>query len=269
MYSGKNLYQIFLLIIICLGIFTYIGWYIGSNRIFSNQKDLSAYDVMYTYDLISENYYKKLDAKYIAQETISSMIRSLNDPNSYYLSREEYEKYSSYVEDTDSVSVTSIGDNFVDIKITHFSEKTDDEFKDLIDKKTFERIEKINIDLKDNLGGNFESALYQADLFVENGILAKEIISEKTYIHDAKAGDVFENIEVIIEVNKETSSAAELFLAALKENNRAKVVGETTYGKSTIGNFYGLSDGSAIHLTIGKWYTPNGNDVEGVGVLVE
>lgn len=120
-------------------------------------------------------------------------------------------------------------------------------------------LRKLIIDVRDNLGGNTEAALFIDKQFISSGILLREKFkTRKENITRTGSKAPLKDIKVIILANKETSSAAEQLVAAFQDNQRAKVVGETTFGKDSIGNYYELGDGSAIHLTIGHWFRPNG-----------
>ena len=74
------------------------------------------------------------------------------------------------------------------------------------------------------------------------------------------------NIPIIILVNGNTASASEIMTGCLKDYGVANVVGSQTYGKGIVQNIIGLSDGSAIKLTVAKYYTPNGNDIHKKGI---
>jgi len=76
----------------------------------------------------------------------------------------------------------------------------------------------------------------------------------------------FSTLPLIVLVNSDTASAAEIVTAALQQNNRAKVIGEKTFGKGVSGSFFELGDGSAMDLTIAKWFTPKGDWVGGTGI---
>lgn len=153
------------------------------------------------------------------------------------------------------------------LKIYEFRSTTENEFNKAAETLRQKNINKLIIDLRNNLGGKTQSALFIDRQFINNGILLREKFkSDKDFITRSDTKAPFENIQIIILTNKETSSAAEQMATSFQDNQRAKIIGETTYGKASIGNYFELKDGSAIHLTIGFWLRPNGESINGKGV---
>jgi len=79
-------------------------------------------------------------------------------------------------------------------------------------------------------------------------------------------GKKYLNIPIVVLVNKGSASASEILAAALRENNRAVLIGETTFGKGSVQTILPLSDGSAMRLTTSKYYTPNGESIHEKGI---
>jgi carboxyl-terminal processing protease len=73
-------------------------------------------------------------------------------------------------------------------------------------------------------------------------------------------------VPLVIIVNRNTSSAAEMFAAAMQDRNRGVVIGERTYGKGSVQDFVELKDGSKLEITVALYFTPSGRSIEGVGV---
>jgi carboxyl-terminal processing protease len=78
--------------------------------------------------------------------------------------------------------------------------------------------------------------------------------------------DIPESTPVILLVDANTASAAEILAGALQDRGRATLVGEKTYGKGSIQRIHRLSDGSAIHVTFAKWFTPDDRAIDGQGL---
>ena len=125
------------------------------------------------------------------------------------------------------------------------------------------------IDLRDNPGGTLKSAVAVADLFLQDGL----IVTTKGRFYDsnqsfyAKRGDILKGAPIVVLINENSASAAEILAAALKENLRAKIVGSQSFGKGTVQSLIPLGDGdTALKLTTARYFTPFGESIEGIGV---
>lgn len=166
-----------------------------------------------------------------------------------------------------SLSFKQINPETAYLKIYQFRPKTDEEFMKIVNDIQEKNYKNIIIDLRNNLGGNTEVALYVEKQFINSGVLLIEKFKNGGENITRADGDApFVNLKVAVLVNHETSSAAELMAAAFKDNKRSKIIGEQTFGKSSIGNYFEFEDGSVVHLTIGHWLTPNGESIHGKGV---
>ncbi len=125
----------------------------------------------------------------------------------------------------------------------------------------------VVIDLRDNSGGDYLSAVNSADLFLLKDTLISELkTKEHTTVYVAKESDILQGRQVVLIQNALTASAAEVFIAALTQNLRAESIGEKTYGKGVAQKFVELSDHSAIFLTYAKILTPDGTSYDELGL---
>lgn len=153
------------------------------------------------------------------------------------------------------------------ISIVSFDEQTADEFKTKLQELLSKNVKGIILDLRNNGGGIVQEATKIADYFLDKGqkiIITKdkEGNEEITAAKEEKLTD----LPLIVLTNGYTASSAEILTSALKDNNRAKVVGIKTYGKGVIQNVYRLSDGSALKLTTHEYYTALGNKINEIGI---
>jgi len=125
------------------------------------------------------------------------------------------------------------------------------------------------IDLRDNPGGTLQSAVAVSDLFLQSGT----IVTTKGRFYDAnqafyaKRGDILKGAPIVVLINENSASAAEILAAALKDNKRAKVVGSQSFGKGSVQTLIPLADGNtAIKLTTAKYFTPSGASIDGIGI---
>lgn len=154
------------------------------------------------------------------------------------------------------------------IKVSSFDDDCAKEFK-----QTYNELNKSNklkgliIDLRNNGGGIVDEALDMADLILDKDKI--ELISTnkngEEEIKKSKSNPVI-NVPIVVLVNGNTASASEIFAAALKENGKATIVGEKTYGKGVIQELISLRDGSGIKVTIEEYLTPNRNKINKVGI---
>jgi carboxyl-terminal processing protease len=139
-------------------------------------------------------------------------------------------------------------------------------------KKALEEIQKddvkgIILDLRDNPGGLLDEAIGVASEFLNSGnvLLAKDAKGQLEAIEVEKGG-LATNTPLVVLINEGSASAAEIVAGALQDNDRASLVGETTFGTGTVLGEFGLSDGSALLLAIEEWLTPNGHSIWHKGI---
>ena len=121
------------------------------------------------------------------------------------------------------------------------------------------------IDVRDNPGGYLTQALDMASLFVPSGILVEIQTNDGTSARNA-SGETITDAPVVVLDNSFTAASAEVFVAALQDNQRATTVGQTTMGKGSVQVVRELSFGGAARYTAAYYLTPLGHDIEGVGV---
>ncbi|MGI6220960.1 MAG: S41 family peptidase [Coriobacteriales bacterium] len=121
------------------------------------------------------------------------------------------------------------------------------------------------LDLRDNGGGYVDQAVHIVSSFVEQGDVLQMRAKKKT-ITDSVTGKVVSDLPLVVLVNERSASASEIVAAALKDHDRATIVGATTYGKGTVQNYVKLSFGGAVKFTIAEYLSPDGNPINGVGV---
>ena len=153
------------------------------------------------------------------------------------------------------------------IDIDSFDEDAGKKFKDAYNELNKKGINGLIIDLRNNGGGIVDEALKIADYALEKNdvILITKNKDEKEEIEKSKSNPIIKQ-PIVLLVNENTASASEILAAALKENGKATVVGETTFGKGVIQELITLSDGSGMKITIEEYYTPNRNKIHNQGV---
>lgn len=122
------------------------------------------------------------------------------------------------------------------------------------------------IDLRDNPGGLLTNAIEISDMFLDDGVIVSTV-DRDGYIQSVDADEkVISEKPVVILVNENSASASEIFSGALKDNQRARVVGSKTFGKGLVQGINKLEDGSGVNITIAKYLTPAKVDINELGI---
>lgn len=168
---------------------------------------------------------------------------------------------------TNPVLAEKLDNNIGYLEITSFDEGTADNFKTKYENLKSQGITSLIIDLRNNGGGLVSEALQIADYIIPKG---KEILvtvdkNKKEEITKTEE-DVLIDMPIVVLVNEYSASASEILAGALKDNEEAKIIGTTTYGKGVIQQLLTLKDGSGLKVTIEEYYTPNRTKINGVGI---
>lgn len=142
---------------------------------------------------------------------------------------------------------------------------TYEQFTKTVEELSDEGMEKLIIDLRDNPGGVLSVACNIADYILPEGVITYTMDKngkKEEYKSDKKELD----IPIIVLVNKNSASASEVLTGALKDYNRATIVGETSFGKGIVQNVFTFSDGSGLSMTVSKYYTPSGECIHEKGI---
>ncbi len=152
------------------------------------------------------------------------------------------------------------------LRITQFSEGVPEQVKEAIQELSEKDIEGLILDLRNNSGGLVSSGLAVADAFLSN----KPIVETKNRdsVNDAIPSDAETAYDgpMVTLVNKGTASASEILAGALQDNGRSQLLGSRTFGKGLIQTLTNLSDGSGLAITVASYLTPNGRDIQNLGI---
>lgn len=170
------------------------------------------------------------------------------------------------------INVPSVEDKMVHqepllgyIKLNMFHARSAQEMATSLNKMESQRIEGLILDLRDNGGGDFDAAVSIADLFLDEGeVVSIRDARGRETVHKSYAGSI--SIPLVVLVNKNSASASEILAGALQDNHRAVLVGEKTFGKGLVQTVYPLADGGALKLTTQKYFTPDGTDINEIGI---
>lgn len=150
------------------------------------------------------------------------------------------------------------------IKINRFAETTYKEFKTALNALQKEGATKLVLDLRDNPGGYLNIAEQIADEFLEKNKLILFTKSKKGAIEKVfatKKGN-FEEGEIFVLINEKSASASEIIAGALQDNDKGTIIGRRSFGKGLVQREMPLPDGSAVRLTVSRYYTPTGRSIQ-------
>jgi carboxyl-terminal processing protease len=125
----------------------------------------------------------------------------------------------------------------------------------------------IVLDLRSNPGGYVSAAVDVASEFLDHGvILYQQPANGERQVTLARPGGLATTIPLVVLVNHGSASASEIVAAALRDNGRALLIGDRTFGKGTVQTLHELSDHATVRITMAQWLTPNGEPIHGVGL---
>lgn len=186
--------------------------------------------------------------------------------------RSSEEKYIDLMITRDEVKVPTIAYKMLDkkkkigyVQITEFDEVTGDQFKKAIDKLKKQGMKKIVFDVRDNPGGSYSTVCEILDEILPAGTL---VFTRDKYGKEEKqeSNPNCLDMPMVVLQNENSASASEIFAGAIQDFGAGKIIGTQSFGKGIVQQIVPLNDGSAIKLTVEKYYTPSGENIHGKGI---
>ena len=169
----------------------------------------------------------------------------------------------------ESVEWSLLPGNIIDLKLKYFNEDTLDDFRDSVNEFMAKKPKGIILDMRNNPGGLLSTAIEITSFWVggdENIVIERgrdgQYVGERANNNNA----ILKNIPTIVLINKGSASGSEILAGALQDLKLAELVGETSFGKGSVQDLRELRDGSSIKLTIAKWFTPLGREINEKGI---
>jgi carboxyl-terminal processing protease len=174
----------------------------------------------------------------------------------------------------DFIRINSINSKIINgdigyLHLTSFQEDATDAISKQAIKWQHLPLRGLILDLRNNPGGLLDQAISIADLFLDHGRIVTTTgrIFDANEDYYASSDTIFAKVPMVVLINKGSASASEVLAAALQENHRATLLGETSFGKGTVQSLIPiLGQSNAIKLTIANYSTPNGNNINTVGI---
>jgi carboxyl-terminal processing protease len=189
-----------------------------------------------------------------------------------WIRREEVEDLLKFEIERENIRIETVKSELLPqkvgfVRITQFNQRTLSEFRRAIFDLIEEGAESYLIDLRNNPGGLLNSCVEIADLLLDNGVIVStrgrfDRANEVIY---ARQGTITD-LPIAVLINEGSASASEILAGALKDHERAIIVGKKSFGKGSVQTLFNLSDSSGIFVTIAKYYTPSGTVIDKVGL---
>ena len=187
-----------------------------------------------------------------------SVVRD-GEEKSFKMTREEINNVSAYLEYNGNTAI---------IHVTRFDNDTGKLVRDFTKEFKSKNIDKVILDLRDNGGGYVSAAKDLLSLWIDSKAVlvqkSSKLPEETTYASHGVAD--LADMKTVVLVNGSTASASEIVAGALKDYDKATLIGEKTYGKGVVQQLVNLSGGTLLKVTTAHWYTPNGNTINGTGI---
>lgn len=153
------------------------------------------------------------------------------------------------------------------IRVSQFQRTTPQELEQHIAAAEEAGVTGLIIDMRSNPGGLLNETVQIADMFLDAGDIFSQVDRDGARRTASASPGTLTDLPVVILQDEFSASGAELFAAALQENGRAQVVGTRSFGKGTVNHAVELSNGGAVYVSIARWLTPDGHQIEGRGVI--
>ncbi len=209
-------------------------------------------------------------------ETISRMRGKPGTRVKIVVSRADVAEPLSFDLERTHIRVASVKGSMLEpgygyLRISQFSDNTGAELEDALRKLMKEaggRLDGLILDLRDNPGGVLDSAVEVADVFLNSGLVvsANGRADDARFSMSARRGDLLHGARLAVLVNAGSASSSEIVAGALKDLNRATIVGSQTYGKGSVQTVMPLSGGRALKLTTSHYFTPSGESIHERGI---
>ena len=160
------------------------------------------------------------------------------------------------------------------VKMSQFGDNTISEWtrvsEEIANKYSSGEVSSMVLDLRDNPGGYLDAAVHISSEFLPLGeLIVKQESLSKSIDYRVKRVGTLPKIPVVVLINKGSASAAEILAGALRDQKRAKLVGEKSFGKGSVQEVLELAGGAGLHVTVAKWILPGGDWINGKGITPE
>ncbi|MFA6878210.1 MAG: S41 family peptidase [Fusobacterium sp.] len=185
--------------------------------------------------------------------------------------REKEKKEKEVILKRENIKLENVKSKMLDnkigyIKLTQFGTDVDLQVAKSLEKLQESGMEGLIFDLRNNPGGKIDQAIKIGSMFIEKGVIVSERPKKGKEMFSEREGKYYGDFPLIILINEGSASASEIVSGAVRDYKRGLLLGEKSYGKGSVQVLMPLPDGDGIKLTIAKYYTPNGENINGIGI---
>lgn len=210
--------------------------------------------------------------------SIEAAVKKIRGPKgsdvTLTIGRSEEDKPMEIVITRDRVVVKSIivtfreEDGVAVIRVANFNGETRTAFAQAVDQVLIEKPKGLILDMRNNPGGYLETAVAMASYWVDSGpIVIEEFGDGRRDEHQAIGNSPLADFKTVVLINQGSASASEIVAGALRDYEKALLVGKKSFGKGSVQALKPLKDGSIMKITTAKWLTPNGSYIHDEGIM--
>lgn len=219
------------------------------------------------FDLTLNQAVKKMKGKPGTKVKLT-VVSDDNEPKTMTLKRAIIKVKSVKFEEKQLADAESDDPHIGYIRISDFGATTARDLRDAIKSLEKKKVVGYVLDVRNNPGGYLTAAIDVSDAFLDGGEIVSTRGKEKTDIDRsfAKPGDLTNGKPLVVLINHGSASASEIVAGAIQDNGRGIIMGSQSFGKGSVQQQKPLGDGTAIHVTIARYYTPNGTSIQNTGI---
>lgn len=258
------------------------GSYCGIGVVVSQNSDTGVITAVRVFDgapgdkagVKAQDIIYKVEDEEVTGEDLSSVVAKMKGDKGTKVKvtvyRPSTSKYIDMEIERDEVDVPTIETKMLDnnigyMQITEFDEVTYNQFKEGLESLKKQGMKSIIFDVRDNPGGMYKTVVNMLDDILPEGVLVYTEDKEGKKEEQKSDADCLDMPMVVLQ-NENSASAAEIFAGAIKAFKAGTIIGNTSFGKGIVQTIMPLSDGSAIKLTIQRYFTPSGVNIQGTGI---
>jgi carboxyl-terminal processing protease len=161
-----------------------------------------------------------------------------------------------------------LDDNIAYVKLTEFNAKATKELKEALQELLAQEPRGLIFDLRSNPGGYLQTSVEVTSQFLDEGpVLVEKGKGGLERQYPLESGGLATEVPLVVLINMASASASEIVAGAIQDSGRGILVGERTFGKGSVQLPHTLSDGSELRVTIARWFTPKGREIQGIGII--